>query len=366
MEIGIIGLATSGKTTLFNILTKNLVKTGGFGGDAPNIGVAIVPDARLSWMSDLYKPKKTIFTAINVVDVAGLTEGANKKDSFSGKFLSALRAVDGLVTVVRLFKDSSIPHPMETINPARDISTMESELILGDLGVIEKRVERLQADISKGRNRAESEKELAVMKRLIDHLETETPLRLMELTEDENRMLKGFTFLSAKPMIYALNTSEGEDFTPDMLPGMKVEEKDGMLIINGNPAIVFQGKIEEEIAQLADEEVADFLEAMGITEPAAHRLIRTCYYTLDVISFFTVGEDECRAWTTKRGDTAPQAAGRIHSDLERGFIRAEVFTYDDLRRLGSEKAIKDAGLFRLEGKTHITQDGEILNIRFNV
>lgn len=367
MEIGIIGLPSVGKTTLFNIVTKNFVQTGGYSANAaPNIGVASVPDPRMAWLSAQFNPKKTTYATINFVDVAGMTEGSAKKEGFSSQFLAQLRSVDALVHVVRLFESDAAPHPMESIDAVRDISTVETELILGDMGVIEKRIERLQADISKNRNRAEAEKELAVMQRLLATLEQEQPLRSMELTDDEQRMLKGYTFLSSKPMILALNLGEGQEFTPDLLPGLQVEERDGVLLVNGNPAIAFQGKVEEEIAQLPDEEVADFLGAMGIEEPAAHRLIRICYYALDVISFFTVGEDECRAWTTKRGDTAPVAAGRIHSDLERGFIRAESFTYDDLRRLGTIQAVKDAGLFRLEGKTHVVEDGEILNIRFNV
>ncbi len=360
MEIGIIGLPGAGKTTLFNIVTRNTVKTGSFSSsNAPNIGVAVVPDARLNWLSQLYKPKKTTFATVNFVDVAGLMEGATRTDSFSGQFLAQLRAVDALVHVVRIFDDPTVPHPSESIDPARDIHTVETELILGDMGVVEKRIERLRQDISKGRNRAEAEKELAVMLRVQQRLESEQPLRGMEFSEEEQRMLKGYTFLSAKPMLYALNLGEGQQFSPSMLPGMDVQERDGVLFVNGNAAIAFQGKLEEEIAQLPEEEVADFLQAMGIEEPAAHRLIRTCYYALDVISFFTVGEDECRAWTTHRGDTAPVAAGRIHSDLERGFIRAEAFRYEDIRRLGSLHAVKEAGLFRLEGKTHVVEDGEI-------
>jgi GTP-binding protein YchF len=367
MEIGIIGLPSVGKTTLFNIVTKHFVKTGGFSAsDAPNIGTATVPDVRLTWMAELYKPKKTTYATINFVDVAGLVEGATKKDSFSGKFLAQLRAVDALVHVVRLFDDPNVPHPAESIDPVRDIQTVEAELLLGDMGVVEKRLERLEQDISKGRNRAEAEKEAVLMRRIQQRLEGELPLRGMEFTDDEQRLVRGYTFLTAKPMVYALNLGEGQDFTPQTLPGMQVEERDGILLVNSTPAIAFQGKLEEEIAQLPAEEVADFLAVMGIEEPAAHRLIRTCYYVLNVIAFFTIGEDECRAWTTTRGDTAPVAAGRIHSDLERGFIRAEAFRYEDLRRLGSVQAIKEAGLFRLEGKTHVVEDGEVLNIRFNV
>jgi GTP-binding protein YchF len=301
-----------------------------------------------------------------VVDVAGLVAGASTKDAFSAKFLSHLRAVDGLVHVVRVFEDENVPHPAESIDPVRDIRTVDTELLLGDMGVVEKRIERLEQDIVRNRNRADAEKELVVFKRLLAHLESEQPLRTMELTADERFALKSYTFLTLKSLILALNLGEGQAFTPDMLPGLTVEERDGVLLVDGAPTIAFQGKVEEEIAQLPVEEVAEFLEAMGIEEPASHRLVRTCYYALDVIAFFTVGEDECRAWTTNRGDTAPVAAGRIHSDLERGFIRAESFTYDDLRRLGTVQAVKDAGLFKLEGKTHVVQDGEILNIRFNV
>jgi GTP-binding protein YchF len=367
MEIGIIGLPSAGKTTLFNIVTKNFVQTGGFSAsDAPNIGVATVPDPRLNWLSDQFKPKKTTFTTINFVDVAGLVEGATKKDSFSGKFLAQLRAVDALVHVIRIFDNPSVPHPADSIDPVRDIQTVETELLLGDMGVVEKRIERLQQDITKNRNRAEAEKEMVVMRRISAQLENMQALRDIEFNEDELRLIKGYTFLTAKPMVYAINLGEGQEFSPLMLPGMKVTEKDGVMLVNGTPAIAFQGQLEEEIAQLPEAEVADFLAAMEINEPAAHRLIRTCYYVLNVIAFFTVGDDECRAWTTTRGDTAPVAAGRIHSDLERGFIRAESFTYEDLHRLGSVQAIKEAGLFKLEGKTHIVNDGEILNIRFNV
>ncbi len=367
MEIGIIGLPSVGKTTLFNIVTRNRVKTGGYAaGNAPNLGVATVPDARLTWLSEQFHPKKTTYATVNFVDVAGLVEGATKKDAFSSQFLAALRAVDALVHVVRVFDDPAVPHPNETIDPVRDIHTVDTELILGDMGVVEKRLERLQQDIAKGRNRAEAEKEQALFLRLQTCLEGEQPLRALEFSEQEKHALRGYTFLSLKPLVYAINLGEGQAFDPSMLTGLPTDTVDGVLRVNGNSALAFQGKVEEEIAQLPEEEVADFLEAMGIEEPAAHRLIRTCYYVLDVISFFTVGEDECRAWTTRRGDTAPMAAGRIHSDLERGFIRAESFTYADLRRLGTVAAVKEAGLFRLEGKDHVVEDGEILNIRFNV
>ena len=367
MEIGIIGLSSVGKTTLFNIVTKNFAQTGGFSSaDAPNIGTATVPDERLTWMAELYQPKSTVYTTITFIDVAGMVEGGTKKDSFSGKFLAQLRSVDALVHVVRLFEDENIPHPSDSIDAVRDIRSVESELIIGDMGVVEKRIERLKQDIERNRNRAEAEKELKVMNSVLAHLETEQPLRSYEFTPDELQMLKGYTFLSSKRMVYALNLGDGQQFTPDMLAGLEVTEKDGVMLVDGNPAIAFQGKLEEEIARLPEEEVAEFLEAMEIKEPASHQLIRTCFYALDQIIFFTIGKDECRAWTTKRGDTAPTAAGRIHSDLERGFIRAEVFTYEDLRRLKTEAAIKEAGLFRLEGKGHVVQDGEILNIRFNV
>ncbi len=254
MEIGIIGLPGSGKTTLFNIVTHNAVKTGSFsGGNAPNIGVATVPDERLTWLSQQYQPKKTTYATVNFVDVAGLVAGATKKDTFSGQFLAALRAVDALVDVVRVFDDPSVALPEEGLDPARDIRTVETELLLGDMGVVEKRIERLQQDISKGRNRAEAEKELAVMSRLLTHLESEQPLRGITFSEEEQHMLKGYTFLTAKPMLYALNLGEGQEFSPAMLPGMTVAERDEVLFVNGNPAIAFQGKLEEEIAQLPED-----------------------------------------------------------------------------------------------------------------
>ena len=368
MEIGIIGLPTVGKTTLFNIVTKNFVDTGfAAASSGPNIGVAKVPDARLDWLSEKFNPKKTTYATINFVDVAGITKSEGKNESsFSGQTLSALKAVDALVLVVRLFDDPSVPNINETLNAIRDISTVESELLLSDMQVAENRIARLEQDIVRNRNKKEAEQELPLIKRIHEHLSEMQPLRDLELAPDELKIIKGYTMLTLKPMIYAINMGEDDEFSADMVTGADVREENGVILINNTPTIAFKGKVEEEIAKLDDEEVAEFLSAMNILEPAASRLIRTAYYALDLISFFTVGEDECRAWTTVKGDTAPQAAGRIHTDLERGFIRAEAFTYDDLFKLGSVNAVKDAGLFRLEGKTHIVEDGEILNIRFNV
>jgi ribosome-binding ATPase len=366
MEIGIIGLPSVGKTSLFNIVTRAGAKTGMHGGGDANQGTATVPDERLDWLSALYKPKKHTPTTVGFVDVAGLVEGAATKDSFSGKFLASLRAVDGLVHVVRLFENDMFPHPADSLDAARDIRTVETELILGDLGVIEKRLERLAQDIQKNRNRAEAEREVTLFQHLQAHLETEQPLRTMELTPEEQHAMRGYTFLTAKPMIYAVNLGEGQELTDAAFGTLPVEHRDDVLLVNGVPTIAFQGELEAEIAQLPPEEVPAFLLEMGITRPAADTLIRTCFYALDVIAFFTVGEDENRAWTTGRGDTAPVAAGRIHSDLERGFIRAEVVAYADIRRLGTMHAVKEAGLFRIEGKNYIVKDGDILNIRFNV
>ncbi|HOS42396.1 MAG TPA: 50S ribosome-binding GTPase, partial [Armatimonadota bacterium] len=260
MEIGIIGLPGVGKTTLFNIVTRNCVKTGSFSASAgPNLGVATVPDARLAWLSDFFKPKKTTYATINFVDVAGLMEGAAKKDGFSAQVLGHLRAVDALVHVVRAFPDPAVPHPAETIDPARDIRTVDAELLLGDMAVAEARVARLREDIAKHRNRAQAEKELAVLERILARLEAEQPIRGLEFTEDAQRMIKGYTFLTAKPMIYALNLGEGQAFTPEMLAGLPLEERDGVTLVNGHPLIAFQGKLEEEIAQLPAEDVSEFL-----------------------------------------------------------------------------------------------------------
>jgi len=367
MEIGIIGLSTVGKSTLFNIVTKNFVDTGfAAANTGPNIGVAKVPDVRLDWLRDKFNPKKTTYATINFVDVAGITEGEGKNESFSGQTLSALKAVDALIHVVRIFDDPTVPYSKDTIDPLRDISLVESELLLSDMAVAENRISRLEQDIARNRNKKEAEFELPVIKKIYEHLSEMLPVRTLKLTNEELKMVKGYTLLTLKPMIYAFNMGESDEFTTDMVVTADVREEDGLIFVNDTPTIIFKGKVEEEIARLSDEEVGEFLDAMGISESAASRLIRTAYHALDLISFFTVGEDECRAWTTTKGDTAPMAAGRIHSDLERGFIRAECFTYDDLYRLGGVNAIKDAGLFRLEGKTHIVEDGEIMNIRFNV
>jgi GTP-binding protein YchF len=351
VKAGIVGLTSVGKTTIFNVLTqgKAVVPVGSRKLE-PNVGIVRVPDARLDLLSSLFRPEKTTYATVEFVDVQGLVRGKGQDMA-----LAPVRTVDALVHVVREFEDDSVPHSEGTVDADRDIRNLDFELILADIGSIEKRAERLEKDLKKIRNAA-SEKELDYLKRAKEWLESGKPLREMTISEEEKRLVKGFAFLSEKPMIYVRNVGENQ------LDRLRSADATSNLRPNTD-ATVICGKLEAEMAELPPEELKTFLADYGLSESGAERLIRTTYRLLGLISFFTVGEEECRAWTITRGTNAQHAAGVIHTDLQDHFIRAEVCHYDDFKVYKSHQALKERGLLRLEGKEYIVKDGDIMEIR---
>jgi GTP-binding protein YchF len=356
MKLGIIGLPQSGKTTLFNALTRGSVPTGAVSGKLEmHTAVVDVPDPRVDALSAMFKPKKTIYAKVTYVDIAGL-DGSTGKSGIGGALLNQLTQMDGFIHVVRCFESDEVPHPAGSVDPLRDIQTMDSELILNDLIAVERKLERLVEERKKGagRDKAVIEREHELFTRFQAALTEEKPLRDIEIDHEEDKMLSGFGFLSRKPILIVLNLAEGQK-----APEIQYEHKHSQIVS-------LQGKLEMDIAQLPPEEMEMFLQEYNIEEPSLHRMIRLSYDLLGLQSFFTAGEDECRAWTTRRGATAPEAAGEIHTDLQKGFIRAEVVAYDDLMALGGLVEAKGKGKLRLEGKEYIVKDGDVLNIRFNI
>jgi ribosome-binding ATPase len=355
MKAGIIGLPSVGKTTIFNVLTQGKAAAGPGAGrklDA-NVGIVKVPDARLNLLSSKFIPEKTTYATVEFVDVQGLVRGPSGKSQDMA--LAPVRTVDALVHVVRAFHDESVPHSQGSIDPERDKRDLDYELMLADMASIEKRIERLEKDLKKVKNAA-LEKELAYLQGAKAWLESEKPLREMEVSDDERKMVKGFAFLSEKAMIYVENIGE------DQLDRLRHSQVHGVLRPNTEQTIIC-GKLEAEMAELPPEELKTFLADYGLTESGAERLIRTTYRLLGLISFFTVGEEECRAWTITRGTNGQSAAGVIHTDLADHFIRAEVCHYDDFVKYGSMQALKEKGLLRLEGKEYVVKDGDIMTIR---
>ncbi len=353
MRLGIIGLPQSGKTTIFNALTRGTQPTGGATGKIEvHTAVVDVPDPRVDRLSAMFKPKKTIYAKVTYGDIAGLD---GSKSGISGVLLNHLTQMDGFIHVVRVFEDENVPHPAGSIDPQRDVEMMDSEFILNDLIAVERKLERLTEERRKGggRDKATIEREITLFERLRDALNQETPLRDIDISPEEEKMLSGFGFLSRKPILIVLNLSEGQQS-----PALKYDHRRSQVV-------ALQGKLEMEISQLPPDEMQVFLAEYGIEEPSLNRMIRLSYDLLGLESFFTVGPDECRAWTVRRGATAPEAAGEIHTDLQKGFIRAEVVAYEDLIALGGMNEAKAHGKVRLEGKEYIVKDGDILNIRFS-
>jgi GTP-binding protein YchF len=354
MRLGIIGLPQSGKTTVFNTLTRGHQPLTTSGGRFDvHTGVVDVPDGRVDRLSALFKPKKTIYAKVTYADIAGL-EGS--QSAVSGQLLNLLTQMNGLLHVVRCFDDENVPHPSGSVNPQRDIATMDAELLLNDMIAVERKLERLAEERKKGggRERAVIDREVVLFERFKDVLSREIPLREIDLTAEEEKTLSGFGFLTRKPMLVLLNLHEGQEMPP-------IEYAH----VHSN-LVALQGKLEMEIAQLAAEDVEVFMTEYGITELGLAWVIRVSYELLGLISFFTVGADEVRAWTIHRGSSAYDAAGEIHTDLQKGFIRAEVIPYDELLSLGGLTEAKAKGRLRLEGKEYIVHDGEIVHIRFNV
>ncbi len=358
LRAALIGLPSSGKTTLFQLMTS--IHDAPRGKGDVNIGISKVPDERLDTLTAMYNPRKRVPATVEFTDIAGpARSGAHALVDVAG-----YKNADALVHVIRAFRDTSVPHPSSAIDPARDAQAMEDELILADLGVAERRLERIEKDLKKGRS-AELEKERDLVQRCKDALEHGTPLRALELAGDDLKRLRGFQFLSAKPLLLVINLDEADvaEVGSDL---SRAVEKTGLTAFPAHAstrAVALCAKIELEISQLEGADAKAFLSDLGLTESGLDRVIRTSYDLLGYISFFTVGEDECRAWSIARGTPAQLAAGEIHSDISRGFIRAEVVAYDALIGRGTMAACRDHGEVRLEGKEYVVQDGDIINFR---
>ena len=358
MRTGIIGLPQVGKTSLFRILTKaHLSEHAYANAREAHVGVAKVPDERLDRLAALYSPKKLTHASVEYVDLGAIGQEALKESSYIGH----LRNVDALAHVLRVFEDASIPH-VGPIDPLRDIKNVEFDLMISDLGQIEKRLERVEKDLKKMRS-AELEKEFDLLKRANTHLETERPLRELEMTPEDKKRFRGFMFLSEKPVLFVLNVSETTDLGRDLEQAVaKYKLTDAVSRPNAAAAAIC-GKVEAELSEMSDEDAAEFLASYGLKESGLSRLIRTTYKLLGLISFFTLGDDECRAWTVPVHSRAVEAAGAIHTDLEKHFIRAETIRWDQLLEAGSEANARSRGTLRLEGKDYIVQDGDVLHIR---
>jgi GTP-binding protein YchF len=349
MKLGIIGLPQSGKTTIYNALTRgNTPTTASAGRIEVHTAVVDVPDPRVTLLSGMFKPKKTIYTKVTYADIAGL-EAGSAKSGISGQLLNQLNQMEGLILVVRGFTDENVMHPSGSVDPLRDVNSMLTELLLNDLIAVERKLEKLIEERKKGgTDKTINARQTELFEKINKTLSDDKPLRLMEFTNEEQKELSSFGLLTRKPILTVFNMGEGQS-----APEAKLD----------HPSVALMGKLEMEIAQLSAEDASVFMEEYGIQELSLNRMINLSYDLLQVQTFFTVGEDEVRAWTTKRGATAQESAGEIHTDLSRGFVRAEVVSYDDLTTLGSMNEAKAKGKLRLEGKEYLVKDGDIVHIR---
>jgi len=363
LKCGIIGITNIGKTTIFNCISNTKAEASNFAFSASksNIGMITVPDDRLDQINSIIQSDKVTAATVDIVDIPGLTKGSSKGEGIGNKFLNDIQQCDALIHVVRCFDDDQLPHIEGSVNPVRDKEIVDLELQIKDLEMVDRRIERTEKIARSGDK--EAKRSLEILKVYKDHLEDFKPARTAPLNEDEKNYIDDLLLLSDKPVIYVCNVDDASAVNGNAYADAFKES----VADEGAEVLIIAGELESEITELEDEEDRQvFLEDAGLKEPGVNKMIRSAYDQLQLQSFFTAGKQEVRAWTIRKGMTAPQAAGTIHSDLERGFIRAEVMSFDDFHTLGSEQAVKDAGKFRVEGKTYVVQEGDLLHIRFNV
>ena len=363
LTAGIVGLPNVGKSTLFNAITKQKILAANypFATIDPNVGMVVVPDKRIDFLNELYQPKSLVPTTFEFTDIAGLVKGASNGEGLGNKFLSHIREVDAIVEVVRCFEDSNITHVDGKVDPIRDIETINAELAIADLEVIENRIGRIGKKAAMSKDK-ETKQEVELLQKLKENLEKDIAVRQIELNDDEKKLIKSFNLLTAKPIIYMANISEEDLIIGSNEYTKQVEE---YAKNSDSKVVTVSAKIESELSELSDEEKEAFLSDLGVKEAGLSKLITATYDLLGLETFFTAGQDEVRAWTYRKGMKAPACAGIIHTDFEKGFIKAEIMSFEDLEKYGDEKKVKEAGRLRLEGKEYLMQDGDICYFRFN-